>query len=317
MEKEKLRSLCEPLMKLEKVEDCQALLEKYIHFLFTVIKKHHYDAVNTQAEADAKIIFQMFLTKALNIQAMLKGIEYDDGESKLNNIIDPTLLFTLVRNVFETLCAFELVNIIPDTDNKKTIMYHLYKLSGLNNRQRFNDTSATPEMQKIYAKEKAEINESIAIIKNTKLYQSLNQKNKARIAKAIKCKKYQLQINSANKVKSYGWGDVPPLFGAQLSTLKNVYTLFSLNAHPSYVSMFQFRDMFPKKDPEYINISLSCMYYCFVFLSIFLADYIKLFPKVKTTYMELPLADQILLNFHNRSVRGDNYSICDTWKQLE
>lgn len=50
---------------------------------------------------------------------MLKGIEYDDGESKLNNIIDPTLLFTLVRNVFETLCAFELVNIIPDTDNKK------------------------------------------------------------------------------------------------------------------------------------------------------------------------------------------------------
>ena len=75
----------------------------------------------------------------------------------------------MVRNVFETLCAFELVNIIPDTDNKNTIMYPLYKLSGLNNRQRFNDTSATPEMQKIYAKEKAEINESIAIIKNTKL----------------------------------------------------------------------------------------------------------------------------------------------------
>lgn len=316
MEKEKLRALCKPLMNLETVEDCRDLLNRYIDFMFKVMKQHHYDPVDTQAKADAKIIFQMVLTKALNVQNMLNGVEYNNGQYKLNNIIDPTILFTLVRNIFETLCAFELVNVIPDTDDKRTIIYNLYKLSGLNYRKRFNDETATPAMQSVFAQEELEIEESIKLIKDTDLYKSLDAPNKSKIDNAIKGKNYQLRIDSVNNVKSYGWGDIPSLFGASHLLLKNVYTLFSLNAHPSYVSMFQFRDMFPKNDPEYVNISLSCMYYCFSFLSIFLADYIRLFPNIKATYMELSLEDQILLNFHNRLIRGESYSICDSWKQL-
>ena len=309
MEKEELRLLCKPLMELNSIENCQLLLEKYIDFIFAVIRKHHYENVDTQAKADSKIIFQMFFTKAINIRKTLEGLEYDNGKYKLNGIIDPTILYALVRSVFEALCAFELVYMIPDTEDKKRIMYNLYKLSGLKYRQRFNDSSATPDMQKKYNAELAEINESIDIIKNTALYRTLSLKNKEKIDRAIKDKSYQLMIDSSNKVKLYGWGDVPALFGAQHSLLKNAYTLFSLNAHPSYVSMFQFRDMFPKNNPEYIQISLSAMYYCFVFFSIFIADYIKLFPTVRDTYASLSNVDQILLNFHNKLIRGENYSI--------
>lgn len=317
MKKEELRSICEPLMNLQTVEDCQQLLEKYINCFFKIMEHHHFDPVGTQAEADTKTIFQMFFTKALNIQNTLKGIEYKSGDYRLKNVIDPTILMTLTRNVFESLCAFEIVNIIPDTDDKKTILYNIYKLSGLKYRQRFNGPNASPEIQKIFAQEKLEIDESVDLIKKTTLYNSLDQKNRAVIDNAIKRRNYQIKIDSNSKVKLYGWGDIPPLFGANHTLLKEVYTLFSLNAHPSYVSMFQFRDMFNKENPEYINFSILCMSYFFSFLSIFLADYIKLFPNIGDTYMQFSVEDQILLNFHNKLIRGDNYSICDTWKQLE
>lgn len=96
MEKEELRLLCKPLMELNSIENCQLLLEKYIDFIFAVIRKHHYENVDTQAKADSKIIFQMFFTKAINIRKTLEGLEYDNGKYKLNGIIDPTILYALV-----------------------------------------------------------------------------------------------------------------------------------------------------------------------------------------------------------------------------
>lgn len=316
MKKEELNSIVEPLMKLQTIADCQSLLEKYLSFFFKVMRKHHYDTTDTQAKEDSKTIFQMFFTKALNLSNVLEGIEYDDGMYKLNNIIDPTILLTLTRNIFESLCAFELISIIPDTDEKKTIMYNLYKLSGLNYNQRFNNTSATIEMQKVYAAELLEIAECKNIINNTALYKALTPSNSKNIDKAIDSLRFQLSIDSSNNVNFLAWKNIPSLFGVSHSSFDNIYTLFSLNAHPSYVSMFQFRDMFHKRDPEYIKISLSGAKNFFCCFSIFLADYIELFPNIKKTYLELPIEDQILLNFHNRLVRGDKYSICDAWKNL-
>ncbi len=89
--------------------------------------KHHYDPVETQAQADTRTLFQMMFSKALNVKLLLNGIEYDDGESRLKNIIDPTILYTVIRNMYEALCAFELINIIPNTDEKRIVIYHLFK----------------------------------------------------------------------------------------------------------------------------------------------------------------------------------------------
>ena len=58
------------------------------------------------------------------------------------------------------------------------------------------------------------------------------------------------------------------------------------------------------------------MNYCFALLSIFIADYIKLFPEIIETYNGQDIENQILLNFHNQMMRGENQSINDAWKAL-
>lgn len=67
--------------------------------------------------------------------------------------------------------------------------------------------------------------------------------------------------------------------------------------------------MFSQEAEEFKKITTANLNYCFSILSIFVADYIKLFPKVKSTYNKLPLRDQIVIDFHNKMVRGEQHSI--------
>lgn len=318
MGKKELWAVCTPLMKLETIDACRKMLDKYCSCFFEIILKHHYDHVSTQAQADTRTLFQMMFSKALNVQLLLNGIEYDNGKSRLKNIIDSTVLYTLVRNMYEALCAFELVNIIPDTDDKRTIVYHLFKISGLKYRQRFfTSENMTPERLELCNTENQEINESIDIIRKTVLYSSLKPKNKEKIEKAIKNKEYQIIIDTNNEVKLLGWKDVPQLFGATNMDIGFLYTYFCLNAHPSYVSMFQFRDMYSKDDPAYVGITRGCVKTCLMILGIYLADYMKLFPQILDTYKEFSIENRFLLNLPNVVARGENNSIADSFKLLD
>lgn len=316
-QQEELRMKCLPLFFVKTIPDCIELLDKFISAYLEIVLKHNYDPVSTQAEADSRMAFQMFVTKALSIKKILQGIEYDDGINHLNRIIDPTILITLIRNMFEALCAFELVYVLPNSADKKLIAHNLYQIAGLKYRQRFAYENMKPEHQKLLDSEREDIEECIKDIKDTTLYSTLDSQNKSKIENAIKNKNFQIYIDKDNKVKQYGWGDIPPLFGVKLDFFKNIYTYFSLNAHPSYISILQFKDMFKKDNMDYLNLAITGMKSCFVFLSICLADYIRLFPQVMNTYGSFSIEDQILLNFHNRLARGEEYSISDKWKLLE
>ena len=95
-------------VNVENIDVAKKYIEIFADFYADVIYKHHYDVVSSQREADARIIFQMFFSKALHFKHMLEGVEYEGNQFKMNRIVDPTLLFTLVRNQYECLCLFEL-----------------------------------------------------------------------------------------------------------------------------------------------------------------------------------------------------------------
>mgnify|MGYP003431035343 CR=1 FL=1 len=98
---------------------------------------------------------------------------------------------------------------------------------------------------------------------------------------------------------------------------ENIYTYFSLYSHPSQVSVFQFEVMFDKESEAYKSLTVLNFKYCFSFLSVFIADYIYLFPDAKTIFEELSTGKQIVINSLNKLLRGDDFSINEAWKNLE
>lgn len=317
MDKIQLRQECKRLLTGETLADCHNLLDIYTKFFFEAIMNHHEENTESSRIHDAKIILQMMLTKALNLKKSINGISYQTPNgSFLNNIIDPTIIASLIRNIFETAAMFNLIYIKPKTDDEKEIMYLLWVSAGLKYRQRFEVSAKTEESQKKIIEEKEEIDEIARKIKENQLYKSLDPKDQTKIDNKLKEKDYQMYFDDL-KVKYVSWQETVSLMGIKDSILPNIYTYFSLYSHPSNVSVFQFAGMFEKGKeayPEITNFNLKVTFFMF---SIFIGDYIKLFPTVLKTFEKLNLVEQIAINFHNTIARGYTYSINDCATALE
>ena len=311
---EKLREYCEWLWSVNSIESSHELMNIFLEYFYNVISKHHEDPIYIQAHVDAKIVFQMIFTKAIHIKKLLEGVGFKSRfGGKLNPIIDPTSIAPLIRTLYETVCVFHLIYILPDSQQKKDLVYNLWVSSGLKYRQRFN-FSLPGSLEKL-EQERILIERIKEEIENTDLFKSLTEKNKSKILIKLKEKDYKISFTGLD-INFLSWQDVSGTMDFKNDIFANIYSYFSLYAHPSNVSVFQFEMMFSKEDEAYKRLTITSMKYCFALLSLFVADYIKLFPNILETFNKQDLVSQIVLNFHNQMMRGETHSINDAWKSL-
>lgn len=187
MTKEELRNECTRLIFCKTIKDSYDLLDVYAECLFLIVRHHHEEPVYSQADAEAKMVVQMMLTKVLHLKSVINGISYQakDGTS-LNKIIDPTILASLIRNIYETTGMFNLIYRSTKTKEEKEILYLLWVHSGLKYRQRFESDISTEESKKKLDDEKNQMDEIVVTIENNVLYKSLDEKNQGKIRTKIK-----------------------------------------------------------------------------------------------------------------------------------
>lgn len=317
MDKKNLRAECSRLYKVNTLDDCIDLLNIYAEFLFKVVQKHHKEAVYSYDEADAKIVLQMIMTKILHLKSVITGISYESKDgSRLKKIIDPTIVASLTRNIYETVGLFNLIYRYAKNPDERYITYLLWVHSGLRYRQRFEGAIISPENRLKFEKEKEEIESIKTSIEKTELYAKLDEKNKDKIQNRLKEKEYLIRFDGTNVVFMH-WHQLIETMEIKAGLLENIYTYFSQYSHPSNVSIFQFANMFDKGEEAFRDLTIFNLKIAFFMFSIFIADYVHIFPQVQKTYNSLNIRDQIVINFHNTSARGRGYSINDAWEAID
>lgn len=313
---QQLRTEYTRLAHPKSINDCIELLDIYCNFLITTISECRVRPNNVM-EGEATLLLQMMLTKTLHIKSIIKGVSFSSkNEISLNNIIDPTVLAVLIRNTYETVSMFNLIYRVNKSGDERTIVYNLWTIAGLKYRKRFEHMISGEENANKLQTEQESINYLISAIQNTVLYQNLDKENKAKIKNQIKNKEYLIRFDN-NRVLILHWQELSKTMDCNKDYFKSIYTYFSLYAHPSNVSVFQFGEMFHDKMETSIGMVNLNMQYFFMFLSIFISDYILLFPNVIKTFNNLDLLDQILIDSFNTFARGGHdYSINESWKEL-
>lgn len=306
------------LLSLKTLSDCDDLADIFLEYLWNIINIHGNVEVPTYAHKDAYMINQMMFTKLTHLKVLLKGVGYKghDG-TKLNNVVDPTVVSTLVRNVFETTAMFNLIFRQTNSDEEMMIIYNLWSIAGLNYRQRFDSVITLEENKQKSEAEKKQIEALTNQILESKKYKELTPKSQEKILTRIESKDYRI-VFKGNKVKCYtSWQELCDVMNLNKEIFDNIYTYFSLYSHPSQVAVFQFEDMFRKHDEAFKSLTAFNLKYCFTFLSIFIADYVNLFPDTKDIFEKLDLKKQVAIDSLNILLRGEEYSINDAKKILE
>ncbi|TQD34031.1 DUF5677 domain-containing protein [Haloflavibacter putidus] len=313
--KEQLRNEARRLLNCEDFDTCFEVLDIYQNFLFELIMDHPNHNVDSQAESDAKIMLQMIFTKISHLRKNLEGVEYRKDDAFLNRVIDPTIISSLIRNLYETVAIFNLIFIYPDKKEKRTILYNLWVISGLKYRKRFEEAAKLNQSIEKLEAEKKIIEDLKEEIFNTDLFKSLDDKNQKKIITKIRKKDYKIKIDADN-VEFLNWQDLTSTLGFTTKMFDNIYNHFSLHTHPTNVAVFQFQGMFGNDKP-FLELTYTSLREAIILISIFIADYIKLFPARMEDFERLDLMQQIAINFQNRMARGDNYSINDCLESLE
>jgi hypothetical protein len=314
MELEELRRQCKRFFVCDTINDCQELLDIYANFFFEAVVNHNYDKVDTQSEADARMILQMMMTKVLHLKNVIKGVEFTSKKGrKLNNITDPTIVASLIRNIYETTGMFNLIYRESKNKDEREIKYLLWVHAGLSYRKRFNGVITKQENEEKLQSEVLHMEKIKETIENNSLYKKMDDKNQGKIKTMLKKRDYLIRFEN-EKVLFLSYRELVTTMDITKLNLDQIYTYFSLYSHPSNVSVFQFAGMFEKGESAYKDIVNFNLQLTFTMLSIFVADYLKLFPNILPTYEKMGLVEQISINFHNSQARGHNYDINDSWK---
>jgi len=297
------------LLRIENMDDASEAFHIYKEVLFGLSIAHQDISGASEQQRDMKIILQMMFTKVATLETHLYGIEFRSSlfNKNLNNIIDSTIVSSAVRGIFETVGMFNTVFVQPQTEEQRVILYNLWVIAGLKYRQGFNSLITLQKHLEKSETEKAKIELFKTEIFKTVLYSSLDDKSKGIIANKIKSKDYKISIDN-NRVTQLSVQEAINKAGLE-KTMGVHYNYFSLSAHPTYVGVFQFRQLFDTEKPQYIEMTLFNIDIALKLISVFIADYIKVFPTVGPFFKSLPLLHKSLIQTNNTKSRGNKYII--------
>lgn len=299
------------------IETATEYLEFFIQCLYDIIMNHKKGATDSDLELNARLILQMIFSKLIHLNKLLEGVGFTNkkGTQLINPILDPTIITTLVRSIYEQVCLFNLIYSSTDSKDKRTLVFQLWQSSGLKYRQRFAKKAKSPENIEKARQEKAQIVKIEEDILSNPVYLALNEKNQNKIQGKLKNMDFKIKIEDMT-VRYLNWQEISAEFSKEHGFFDTMYTYFSLYTHPSYVSVFQFRDMFSVEGEEFKEITEFNLRRCLALISLFLKDYITFFPDVINTFQDRDILDQVILDFYNRMLRGEEYAINEAWKEM-
>ena len=292
-------------VQMDTIDVCKQYLRVMLDFYFDVIKSPEGRKANSYIEDDRNIWMQTLFSEGFHFLSLLDGVGYNKGVDRLNPIVDPSVLFSVARRICESVIAFELLFVIPDSKDKTTILYNLFMAHGLSERLKDLDEDMRTHNPERVAEEQKDIDDCLKEIEGTQLYSELNQQTKNIIKNAFG-KKFRYIFNEDNSLEFVSYDDADKLLRIKNNMLKGTYSYFSLHGHPSYVSILQFRDAF--KDDSRIDMSLMAPHatQCVLaFLSIFIIDYMSLVPEIKVMYDKLEEPRRFAIGMYEDAMRGE------------
>ena len=293
-------------VRLDTIDDCKQYLTVMLDFYFDVIKSPEGRKATSPFEEERNIWLQTMFSKGCQFKSLLDGVGYSKGASHLKPIIDFSILFTIARCVYESLIAFEILFVLPKTEDKQTIVYNLFMAQGLSERLKDLDEDMRSHNPTRVQEEQNDIDECRKAIEGTKLYKTLDQQTKATIDYALgNGKRFRYIFKDDNTMEFIQYEKAYTLLNVKENLFNSLYSFFSLHGHPSYLSLIQFRDAFKDEYRADIDMAKHATQCVLAFMSIYIVDYMKLVPEIKTMYDKLEEPRRFAIGMYEDAMRGE------------
>lgn len=206
-----------------------------------------------EADAVAQCMLQMMICKIRSVTNLSKGNVLIPDKPSLK-ILDIPTIASVVRTMYEMAFVFHNIFVEQSSKEERDILLYLWEIKGLNNRQGLHMVSTEYKDQE--KREKQQIdelrNKIIAIFEKINVsYKANNDILKMINGEGTTIKGYSFEKDETGRIVSI----IDVRFDAGYRGLQNhihpyTYRFLSFLAHPSYISVLQFGQMFNKNEDK-------------------------------------------------------------------
>jgi len=289
-------------MAHKELADSKELLSFYINsfVVITFDKDRSNSNLSQQANFDVALLSQMLLSKLLHLRKVIDGVSFTNKSLSLPSFIDPTLVGMITRNIFEIWANFNLNFIYPENDDQRLLIYNCWQIAGLKAKQHFGKKSNTAKNIEIAKEEREAIASLTAEIIDSELYnnyhKTIEDPKKDKVKLALKKKDWKFAFNP---LRLLPWAELHTEMHVKAEFFDSIYSYFSQYTHPSYVSVFQYHQLFKPESRDFEMLTNFHLRFTFAFISFFISDYINLFPEAKSTFNDFDSMEQKVLLSYN------------------
>ncbi len=296
------RMMLRPQVPSDRIE----YLEYMIDFYFKVMIALRGVGFKSQFRAQMTSSLQMMLTKGKALRKLVDGYSHGLANVTLNSKADHTILFTIVRAAYEQLCVFELVCMIPDTDDKRLILENAYVAAAQVNRLKAFTEEGLSHYPEQVSMALQDIEDCMKAICETQLYQGLTEKEQNNLMDEVfKRGNYQIVFTADGKLKPHvNWDDVRDYCMLNTDALHGVYKYACNMAHPSYLALTQFHDAYSGGAIDDLND--TAVMQMIAIMSVYIMDFIEAFPEAKHVYDELDDESKFMVRLYSESFRNNS-----------
>ena len=298
----------EQIVKLATLQSCRDYMKVMTDFYFDTIITTCKKPVHTVNLNDARTWLQMMFSKGVHFTIALEGFDYSKGLVRLNRITDHTVLFSLVRVMFESYVVFRLIYTLPKTEQQSDLLYYLFAHAGLQERLVNSSEDAKIHNPEWVQDQQQQIDACKQNLYENELYVN-NESVRKVVENALKpnVNKYRYRFKEDNQMVFVGFEEEETLklLGIDSSVLEGMYHYFSLMTHPSVIAIDQFSEAYKNLEEGSIMLASTATRYAITTLSLFIREYAKLFPEVKTLFSMQPELQSHLISLFGDIVIKD------------
>lgn len=278
-------------------------LERMCNNMYAIVDKFRSDIAKPEDKEDvaiAQCILQMAICKTRSLLQLSHGISIAPNRMDII-LFDPTSMFSLLRSLYELVFTFRNIYIMTETEGERQILLYIWKICGLNNRQKESALPKGPN-QEYYEKQKKEAKD-IEIMKQeiSSILAALNIKKSAKkdiertlneiITKkstSIKGYKFDKEVSCITAFRKISLTSSPQYIYKD-PQLGIIYTIFSMHTHPSYLSILQFGQMY--KDEQYKKQLKEVLTSACILNAHLIQDFCNFIPECQKYYEQMEGTD--------------------------
>lgn len=215
----------------------------------------------SEVESVSQCILQIIICKIRTLVSMCEGIKLIP-DNLPTNVLDIPSMMSVLRSLYEATFVFHNIYAEQDTIIERELVFNIWKIRGLNNRQKLqNVPNQYIEKGKKEKKQIDEIKRKIlTLAEKLELSESIMQQLQNVISSnSVDIKGYKFEKDNNSKIISFNSiryeQGTEGLVGNSLMPL---YRFLSIHGHHSYLGVLQFGQMFDSNDDvKYLRILLT------------------------------------------------------------